>query len=111
MANYFNKKKNIAFVKVPSQCTVYKMDALAALKRCADEKRQFDLVYLDPPYAKEQNEKVMMALCQMNLLKKGAIVIVESLKEDVFSDEIGGLRKYKEAVYGITRISYYEVRQ
>ncbi|MBE6108073.1 MAG: 16S rRNA (guanine(966)-N(2))-methyltransferase RsmD [Erysipelotrichaceae bacterium] len=103
-------KKNIGFVKVPSQCTVYKMDALAALRRCADEKRQFDLVYLDPPYAQEQNEKVMTALCQMNLLKQGAVVIVESLKEDVFSDEIGSLMKYKEAVYGITRISYYEVK-
>lgn len=104
-------KKNIAFVKVPSQCSVYKMDALAAVKRCAQEGRQFDLVYLDPPYAKEQNEKVMKTLSELKLLKEHAVVIVESLKEDVFSDEIGDLIKYKEACYGITRISYYEVKR
>ena len=104
-------KKNIAFVKVSTQCTVLKMDALQAMKRLASEKKQFDLVYLDPPYAKEQNEKVMNALCDLNLLKEDAAVIVESLKEDVFPDEVGLLVKYKEAVYGITRISYYEVKK
>ena len=102
-------KKNIAFVKVSNQCTVYKMDALAAVRRLKEEGKVFDLVYLDPPYAKEQNEKVMRALCELNLLKDDAVVVVESLKEDTFADEIGNLRKYKEAVYGITRITYYEV--
>ena len=102
-------KKNIAFVKVPSQCTVLKMDAMMAVKRLATEGKKFDLVYLDPPYAHEQNEKIMSALCELDLLNEDAIVVVESLKEDVFSDEVGHLHKYKEALYGITRISYYEV--
>lgn len=104
-------KKNIAFVKVPSQCTVLKMDALMAVKRMAAEGKTFDLVYLDPPYANQQNEKVMNALCELDLLKEDAVVVVESLKEDVFPDEVGYLSKYKEALYGITRISYYEVRK
>lgn len=104
-------KKNISFVKAAEQCTVYKMDALAALRRCKDEGRVFDLVYLDPPYAKEQNQKVMNALCDLELLNEDAVVVVESLKEDTFPDEIGSLSKRKEVVYGITRITYYEVKR
>ena len=104
-------KKNISFVKVNDQCTVYKMDALAALKRCASENKKFDLVYLDPPYAKEQNVKIMSLLCELDLLQKGARVVVESLKEDCFPDEAKELVKVKEAVYGITRITYYEVKE
>ena len=104
-------KKNIAFVKVPSQCTVLKMDANMAIKRMASEGKKFDLVYMDPPYANQQNEKIMNELCELNLLNENAVVVVESLKEDVFSEDIGPLHKYKEALYGITRISYYEVRK
>ena len=104
-------KKNIAFVKVPSQCTVLKMDANMAIKRMASEGKKFDLVYMDPPYANQQNEKIMNELCELNLLNENAVVVVESLKEDVFSEDIGPLHKYKEALYGITRISYYEVKK
>ena len=34
---------------------------------------------------------------------------MESLKEEQFSETIGRLVRYKEAVYGISRISYYKM--
>ena len=35
------------------------------------------------------------------------VVVIESAKEDVFKKAFGSLKPYKEATYGITRITYY----
>ena len=35
------------------------------------------------------------------------VVVIESAKEDEFKKEFGSLKPYKEATYGITRITYY----
>ena len=42
-------KKNAASLDVQSQCTIWKMDYKKALQKACEEKRCFDLVYLDPP--------------------------------------------------------------
>ena len=79
----------------------------AALRRLAQEGVQFDLVYLDPPYQKQQLHKIMQQLDELNLVCDQGHVILESLKEDEFDDAYHQLRKVKEATYGISRISYY----
>ena len=68
---------------------------------------KFDLVYLDPPYALQQNEKIIGILDEKGLLTSSARIVVECLKEDTYADRIGDVEKYKEAIYGISKIVYY----
>lgn len=100
-------KTNVASLKVEDQCDIWKCDCFAALRRLAGEGVQFDLVYLDPPYQKQQLHKIMQQLDELNLICDRGHVILESLKEDEFDDAYHQLRKVKEATYGISRISYY----
>ena len=72
-----------------------------------DEGVRFDLVYLDPPYRKQRNAELMLALETRGLLREAAWVIVESRSEDVFAQSYGQLEKVKEHTYGITRITCY----
>ena len=77
-------KANIASLQVEAQCDVWKCDSFAALRRLAGMGVQLDLVYLDPPYQKQQLHKIMQQLDALNLIRDHGQVILESLKEDEF---------------------------
>ena len=100
-------KKNAASLDVQSQCTIWKMDYKKALQKACEEKRCFDLVYLDPPYKKQQIKSILEFLDDNNMVKEYGDVVCESLKEDEFPDLVGSLEKVKDVTYGITRITYY----
>ena len=100
-------KANIASLQVEVQCDVWKCDSFAALRRLAGMGVQLDLVYLDPPYQKQQLHKIMQQLDALNLIRDHGQVILESLKEDEFDEAYHQLHRVKEATYGISRISYY----
>ena len=72
-------KANAASLKVEDQCDIWKCDCFAALRRLAQEGVQFDLVYLDPPYQKQQLHKIMQQLDELNLVCDQGHVILESL--------------------------------
>ncbi|WP_201330284.1 16S rRNA (guanine(966)-N(2))-methyltransferase RsmD, partial [Lactobacillus nasalidis] len=61
-------KKNVELTREPERFEVFTMPAKVALKVFADQGRQFDLVFLDPPYAKQQMVKDMAALLAGQLL-------------------------------------------
>ena len=56
----------------------------------------------------KSKEQLLEKISNQGLLSEDGILIIESLKEDEFKEEIGNLRLYKTANYGITKISYYE---
>lgn len=99
-------KSNIAALQV-EQCEVWKCDCFTALKRCKEANKKFDFVYLDPPYKKQQLHKIMQQLDELDLLHEKAWVILETSKEDEFDECYHALRKDKETVYGISKVSYY----
>ena len=96
--------ENIQTLQVHDECQVIPMDIFAALSIF---KEGFDVIYIDPPYAKQRNEELMSALLEKDLINDQGIVVVESLKSDNFSERIGSLEKIKEKVYRDTKITYY----
>ncbi|MBR2668869.1 MAG: 16S rRNA (guanine(966)-N(2))-methyltransferase RsmD [Solobacterium sp.] len=101
-------RKNIASLKAEEQTTVLPVSDLKALSILQERGMQFDLVYLDPPYAKERNMEILRRLQEYDLLAEKARVVIESDKEDLYEPVVINLVRYKEAIYGITRISYYQ---
>ena len=98
-------QENIQTLQVQDECQVISMDIFAALSIF---KEGFDVIYIDPPYAKQRNEELMSALLEKDLINDQGIVVVESLKSDNFSERIGSLEKIKEKVYRDTKITYYQ---
>lgn len=101
-------QKNCKTLGVQERCRVWKMDYKRALRKAADEGLCFDLVYLDPPYRYQQIQSILEFLDAHDMVSDEGDVVCESLKEDVFPDQIGKLRKVKDVTYGITRITYYK---
>ena len=100
-------RNNIASLKAGERSRVLCTKAVSALDILHGEGRKFDLVYLDPPYARQENDKILRLLEEYQLLNQGARVVIESLKEDPQPEDTESIRFHKDAVYGITRIRYY----
>ena len=71
-------KKNVALTKEEQRFNVYNMRSSAALKLFSENDEKFDLVFLDPPYAKEKIAKDMLQMVKSNLLNNHAIVVAET---------------------------------
>ena len=100
-------RNNIASLKAGERSRVLCTKAVSALGILQGEGRKFDLVYLDPPYARQENDRILRLLEEYQLLNPGARVVIESLKEDPQPEDTASIRFHKDAVYGITRIRYY----
>lgn len=74
-------------------------------------KEVYDLVYIDPPYKEEKNVELIEKLDQLSLINTNGMVVVESLAQQTFPEQIATLVKQKEKVYGITKITYYRKQE
>ncbi|EGO2527872.1 TPA: 16S rRNA (guanine(966)-N(2))-methyltransferase RsmD [Enterococcus faecalis] len=100
-------KENIAITKEPEKFEVRKMDANRALEQFYEEKLQFDLVLLDPPYAKQEIVSQLEKMLERQLLTNEAVIVCETDKTVKLPETIGTLEKTRETVYGITQVTIY----
>ena len=73
-------------------------------------KEAYDLVYIDPPYKEEKNVELIEKLDQLSLINTNGMVVVESLAQQTFPEQIATLSKQKEKVYGLPRSHIIESR-
>ncbi|MBP5245172.1 MAG: 16S rRNA (guanine(966)-N(2))-methyltransferase RsmD, partial [Clostridia bacterium] len=90
--------KNTGLIK---QCKIAKMDYSEYLKSASSKGEKFDIVFLDPPYAKDVKDEVLKMDAKADILNPGAIVACESDK-DLFveGEEVYGLKFRKKYRYG-----------
>lgn len=100
-------KKNVALTKEEDKFLVTNMPAKVALKYYADQDLKFDLVFLDPPYAKQQMVKDMGALLNLDLLNNVAKIVVET-DDETDLPEIAGYDLLKEHHLGKTLVRFYQ---
>ncbi|KRN29395.1 hypothetical protein IV38_GL000279 [Lactobacillus selangorensis] len=106
-AAYQTIQKNIAVTKQPEKFTLLKMDAKKALHHFADEQEQFDLILLDPPYKKQQIEKLLQRFVELQLLKPDAVILAET-DTTVSYPELTDYRILKQQTYGITEVAIFQ---
>ncbi|WP_242362453.1 16S rRNA (guanine(966)-N(2))-methyltransferase RsmD [Limosilactobacillus antri] len=105
-------KKNIAVTKHPEQFTVYKMDAHKALGMLTKKGCRFQLIFLDPPYAKQQIVKNMTAMAERGLLAEGAIVVAETDQAaQLPTSDWEQFSFIKQQTYGITVLTIYRYQK
>ncbi len=83
-------------------------DALQVLRRFEREKRQFDLLFLDPPYDRGFEEKILQSPEISKVLSPIGLVCVESRyrKEGAFPAPLGFHVKRHER-YGDSQLTFY----
>jgi 16S rRNA (guanine966-N2)-methyltransferase len=88
--------------------------ALASVKRLLEQRQQFDLVVLDPPYKAAEEYALLLNLlggeCK-SLLADDAIVIAEHHRKFALQDQYGKLHRYRVLEQGDAALSFYSFEQ
>ena len=64
------------------------------------------MIFMDPPYLKEWEEKIAALISEYGLLKPNGILIVESASETTV--RVAGLDVVKEKIYKTTRFTFMQ---
>lgn len=95
-------KENISYLELSSKTELMQMDAFLAVKKLAKAEKQFDLIYIDPPYSLDI---APLFDTVPSLLSTEGIVIVEQSKRSAL--EITSLKKADERKFGDTVVLFF----
>lgn len=90
---------NLKFTKFTDSSVILKQDVLSALYHIFE--KEADVIFMDPPYGKEYEKKVLDALKDVKYVTDNTIIIVEADLQtdfsymDDFGFEIYKIKKYK----------------
>ena len=106
MVNYRQQKaieaniKNCGFER---NCQLIKGDSFVFLQR--QKKDSYHLIFLDPPYGGELLNRALEAICRIDILAEGGIIVCESAAEDVLMDIPAPYRVVKRYPYGHSAVT------
>ena len=101
-------KDNLKATKLEAKADVIGMDVLNALRRM-EGKKQFDYVFMDPPYNCLLEKQVLEYLKDSGLLSNDALIIVEaSLETDMSYANEMGFDIIKEKLYKTNKHVFLE---
>lgn len=103
-------RRNISALDVKDRTRILSCADFRALDLLKEEKLQFDLIYMDPPYAKQKNREILEKISAYELIAENGMAVIESLKEDEFTEDYEHLQFERDRIYGISRITYYRGR-
>jgi 16S rRNA (guanine966-N2)-methyltransferase len=94
-------KENLAKTRLADSAQIMEMTAEKAISRLAGENRRFEIIFLDPPYAKNFLPQVLEQITRAEILAQDGILIAETdSAEKIDADEI--------RVYGRTKFLFYK---
>lgn len=75
---------------------------------CLSRVKGFDIIFIDPPYAKEFGVEALKIIGAGNILNDDGIIVFE--RDRCFTQEIEGLEKCDERKYGKAFITFFKKR-
>lgn len=101
-------RENLALTGFANQAEIICQDVDYAVGVLAFKNRTFDIVFLDPPYLKNLLQKSIETLVNHDIINPGGLVITESSKLDILSDQYGKVQLLRQERYGDTILSFYQ---
>ena len=103
--NYKILKNNIANCKADEISSTYNNDFRKALILA---NREFDIIFVDPPYREGYYGEVFELVEEYGLLAGGGVIVVEHLNDNELSDNILGFSRTKHKRYGTIGVDFFE---
>lgn len=97
-------KENLKRAKMEGEGKVVRSDYLDYLNRT---KEQFDIIFLDPPYAEVFLENSLKRITEIDILQSGGIIVAERPLGKELPWEFEGFTRSKDYKYGKTLLTLY----
>ena len=104
-------KKNVENLKFQDFCFALNLDSYEALNMLSKKGKNFDVIFIDPPYCKEMIPKAMEIIKENNMLKKDGIIVtkIDSI-EDIY-EGYKDIKLLKSKKYGNTTVCLYKYEE
>ena len=99
---------NVQLTNYQDCAKITKKDYEKCIKSLNEEKKQFDIIFLDPPYEAKVEEKCLEMLSKSNLIHSDTVIILESDKEKKFNECVDGLELTDKRTYGRVMLRIYK---
>lgn len=104
-------KLNLESCGYSENAETYRNEAQRALKALHKREAAFDLIFLDPPYAKQVLAKDIQKIDEYGLLSNNGIIVAEHDPSVKLPAETSAFVLYKQETYGTaTAVSFYKNR-
>ncbi len=97
-------KENLKRTKLEQEGRVVRSDYMEYLNRT---KEQFDIVFLDPPYAEVFLENALKRITEIDILQSGGIIVAERPLGKELPWEFEGFERSRDYKYGKTLLTVY----
>lgn len=104
---FFVVQQNVAACRLDDRAELYKNDATRVLGLLAKRGLTFDLVFLDPPYARQNIAREIEQLQEGKLLADGAWIVAEHGTDIVLPEAVGHCILHRAVSYGDTAVTVY----
>ncbi|MBY6036212.1 16S rRNA (guanine(966)-N(2))-methyltransferase RsmD [Fictibacillus nanhaiensis] len=101
-------KENLKQCNYEEKAEVFRNDAKRALKALHKRELQFEMIFLDPPYAKQMLLKDIEEIDKLKLLSPDGSIVAEYGSDVSLPEQIGDFQQVRQETYGkTTTISIY----
>ncbi len=97
-------KKNLTALKILENEGV-KISGSDYLVCLAQQRGEFDIIFIDPPYKEEFGKRALTEIAARRLLGEKGVAVLE--RDKPFDGEIEGLEKYDERRYGKAYLTFF----
>lgn len=97
-------RENLRRTKLSEYSSVVRSDYMTYLNRC---KEQFDIIFLDPPYAETFLENALKRITEIDILRTNGIIITERPLGKELLWEYENYTRSKDYKYGNTLLTIY----
>lgn len=101
---------NLEKSKLRERAEIMKQDARVVCRWLAKQQRQFDLIFLDPPYQLPILLPIMKQLTEGNLLKPDGTAVIETPHTMELPSNIGDWVIDRQKKYGNIHLTFYHCR-
>jgi len=100
-------RRNISALALSAKTQSYLKDSFLAVKDFFAAKTTFDLIFLDPPYAKGFVERTIQEISTGKILSENGRIIAEHDVKEAVRSPIGGFIMDRQEKYGLTLLSFF----
>lgn len=103
-------KGNLNHLNIKDNVEIFNTDYKTAICKLNKYNKQFDIIFIDPPYGIGMAESALEEIDNQNILSKSGLIIVEHDSKDEMPERVGKLCLYRIKQYGNTFLSFYEIK-
>jgi len=97
-------RENLKRAKLEHLARVQRADYMFFLKNCRE---QFDIIFLDPPYAEVFLENSLKMITEIDILQSGGIIVTERPVGKVIPGDFPGFTRSRDYKYSTTVLTLY----